>query len=334
VLTCTTPECQMAISYCIDSAKCFGTVHCKRCLNNYPGCNSACANDLFNEVDYLSVNGFKHLPCDDTSAEQVKACELHCRGFYFRYSECTLLDGFPICKCSSVPISFSSTSSTSTSNLSTSTNTVMPSTTIKTTTTTSVPTTSFWSSLTLNGHTNDINAVVALKNGDLASADDDRRIIIWDSMTYQIKRNLTGHSNWILCLAVLLNGELASGSRDSSIKVWDLVSGTLKRTLIGHYSYVYSLAVLNSGDLASASRDYTVNIWNAYTGILLRTLTGHTSFVFSLAVLSNDYLASGDSLGRIRIWEVSTGAFIKQLNQSSFVWAMKALENGDLVSSD
>jgi hypothetical protein len=232
-LTCTTPECQIAISFCIDSAKCFGTVHCKRCLNSYPGCNSACANDLFNEQEYLSVNGLKYLPCDDTSAKQVKACELHCRGFYFRYSECTLLDGFTICRCSSVPISFSSTSSTSTSNLSTSTNTVMPSTTsTTTTTTTSVPTTSFWSSIILNGHTQDINAVVVLENGDLASGDNSGRIITWDSLTYQIKRNLTGHTYIVFCLAVLPNGDLVSGSQDSTIKIWDTVAGTTKRTLM------------------------------------------------------------------------------------------------------
>jgi hypothetical protein len=129
ILTCSSPVCQTVISNCIDSFKCLGVDQCKRCLTFYPECNSTCANDLFNEQDYVSVNGLKYLPCDDTSAEQVKACELHCRGFYFRYSECTLLDGFPICRCSSMPLS--STTFISTSTLSTSVSMTMPSITSK-----------------------------------------------------------------------------------------------------------------------------------------------------------------------------------------------------------
>jgi hypothetical protein len=51
--------------------------------------------------------------------------------------------------------------------------------------------------VTLVGHFNNIYAVVAFKNGDLASADIDERIIIWGSSTYQIKRTLNGHIGWI-----------------------------------------------------------------------------------------------------------------------------------------
>jgi hypothetical protein len=167
ILTCSISGCQTAISYCIEAFKCLGIDLCKRCLSSYPECNSTCANDLFNEQDYVIVNGVKYLPCDDTSAEQVKACELHCRGFYLTHSECTLLSGIHICRCSSLPIS--STTSTSTPTISTSTST---STTMSSSTTTGIPITSFWSSIALYGHTRDINAVVALKNNDLASADD------------------------------------------------------------------------------------------------------------------------------------------------------------------
>jgi hypothetical protein len=223
MLTCSSTNCQTAISNCIDSFKCLGVDQCKRCLTFYPECNSTCANDLFNEQDYVSVNGLKYLPCDDTSAEQVKACELHCRGFYFRYSECTLLDGFPICRCSSLPLS--SPPSTSSSTITTISSTTMSSRI-------TIPTTSFWTSITLNGHTLDINAVVVLKNGDLASGDDSGRIIIWDSTTYQIKRNLTGHTSYVYCLAVLSNGDLVSGSYDYTIKIWDIATGITKRTLI------------------------------------------------------------------------------------------------------
>jgi hypothetical protein len=184
ILTCLMPGCQTAISNCIDSFKCLGIDQCRRCLIFYPECNSACANDLFNGADYVSVNSVKYLPRDDTSAEQVKACELHCRGFYFRYNECTLLDGFPICRCSGLPLSSTSLTSTSTlSSTSTSTlaststssskSTSRTSTSTKisstiTTSTISLPTTSFWSYLILDGRRDYFMAVVVLKNSDFA----------------------------------------------------------------------------------------------------------------------------------------------------------------------
>jgi WD40 repeat protein len=67
----------------------------------------------------------------------------------------------------------------------------------------------------LTGHSNSVNSLAALKNGDLASGSY-HKIKIWDSSTGSLKRTLTGHSNWVLLLAVLRNGDLASGS----INIW------------------------------------------------------------------------------------------------------------------
>jgi WD40 repeat protein len=228
----------------------------------------------------------------------------------------------------------SSATSTITSTCSsTSTSTVMTTTTTTTTSSsTNAPTTSFWSSITLNGHKYAINAVVVLKNGDLASADDIARIIIWDSITYQIKRNLTGHTNYLICLAVLSNGDLVSDSGDYTIRIWDVVTGITKRTLTGHTGIINCLSVLNTGNLASASDDFTIKMWDPSSGSMIRTFSSHSTYVYSLAVLNNGYLASGDYSGKIQIWNVSTGALIKQFNQSNPAITMTVLGNGDLVS--
>jgi hypothetical protein len=90
-LTCSTTECQAAISFCYT--KCIGMDQCKKCLHSFPECSSTCASYLFNQDDHVNVNGVKYFPCDDSSPEQVNACELHC----------SLLDGFPMCQCSSLP---------------------------------------------------------------------------------------------------------------------------------------------------------------------------------------------------------------------------------------
>jgi WD40 repeat protein len=313
ILTCSTDDCQTAISYCVDSFKCLGAYQCKRCMNNYSQCNTSCTNDLFNQNDYVTVKEAKYLPCDDTSAKQAKACELHCRGLYFRYSECILLDVYPVCKCSALSLSHSTTSAS-----------VLSTIIIRT----------HLSHITLTGHTNSVYALVVLKNGDLASGGDDKSILIWDASTYQKKANLTGHTGLVWCLAVLSNGDLVSGSSDFSIIIWDTLRQTLKRTLSSHASAVTRLAVLNNGYLASASLDSTIKIWDPNSGSLIRTLTGHSGQVFSLAVLSNGFLASGDNTGEIRIWNSSTEALIKQIDQGYFIWAMSVGVGTNLISSD
>jgi WD40 repeat protein len=112
------------------------------------------------------------------------------------------------------------------------------------------------SSQILDGHTGDVNFLVLLRNGHLASASDDKTIKVW---------NVQG-------------------------------DGSLVRTLTGHLSHVWSLVVLRNGHWASSSYDQTIKIWNVEgDGRLIRTLTGHIYPATSLALLKNGFLASSDA---------------------------------------
>jgi eukaryotic-like serine/threonine-protein kinase len=175
--------------------------------------------------------------------------------------------------------------------------------------------------------------VVVLKNGDLASASEDK-LIIWDATTYQIKRIISDNFGYVWCLAVLSNGDLVTGSSDKTIKTWNTLNGTLKRTFAGHSLSVRSLVVLSNNTLASASSDNTIKIWHTNIGVLIRTLSGHSDEVRSLAVLPNGYLASGGNDGAIKIWNVLTGVLVREFNQIFAVRALTALSNGDLVIPD
>jgi hypothetical protein len=137
VFSCSSEECQNAITQCSDNLKCFGEHLCKKCIGYFPECNSACADDLFNKTDYLTLNGQNYLICDSQSKEQKNACNIVCRAGYFSYSECTLEMNFPICKCSSFP--FTSTTIAPTTTEEKTTQATSPTTT--TTTTTSKPST-------------------------------------------------------------------------------------------------------------------------------------------------------------------------------------------------
>ena len=68
-------------------------------------------------------------------------------------------------------------------------------------------------------------------------------------------------------------------------------------------------------------------------GTVKRTLTGHTSFVFALKMVGNGDLVSGSSDGSMKIWDVNTGEVKKEIRVNLNVNAFEVLKNGNLVSA-
>ena len=66
-----------------------------------------------------------------------------------------------------------------------------------------------------------INALLLLPNGDLASASFDKTIKIWSLKTGCLRATLKGHEATVCALAVLDNLQLVSGSGDNSVRVWN-----------------------------------------------------------------------------------------------------------------
>ncbi len=98
---------------------------------------------------------------------------------------------------------------------------------------------------TLTGHTSDLNTLVQLSNGNLASGASDNTIKIWNPSTGALVYNLTGHTSFVYKLVILVDGNLASASGDSTIKVWNPNTGALLYTLTGHKIYINVLSKRN-----------------------------------------------------------------------------------------
>jgi WD40 repeat protein len=98
----------------------------------------------------------------------------------------------------------------------------------------------------------------------LASADDQKQIKIWNPTTSQCIATLIGHEGWVLSVAWSPNSALiASGSHDKTIKVWDVAQGRCIATLVGHKDGVNSVAWSpNSALIASGSYDNTIKVWD------------------------------------------------------------------------
>jgi WD40 repeat protein len=192
---------------------------------------------------------------------------------------------------------------------------------------------------TLQGHRLGVNEVTIFSNffqngiiSDreilLASASQDRTVIIWDVNNRKPRFTLIGHTWAVQAIAFspippspsspLFKGILASGGDDNTIKIWDVSSGNCLRTFSGHSWTISALAFLpsdrnnaNSPDswLLSASWDKTVKLWQVSTGEQLTVLQGHTDSIDSLAVSAIEpdktwCLVTSSKDGTLRVWRL------------------------------
>jgi WD40 repeat protein len=85
---------------------------------------------------------------------------------------------------------------------------------------------------TLEGHTRRVNDIAISASGQmLASASDDKTVIIWNLQTRKIKYKLTGHSKKVNTVTFSSDNKYAiSGSNDGKVIIWDLSTGEIYRT--------------------------------------------------------------------------------------------------------
>src|SRR5206468_3812283 len=90
--------------------------------------------------------------------------------------------------------------------------------------------------ITLKGHTGYVNSVCYSPDGRrLASASDDRTVIVWDATTGQEALSLKGHTGRVESVCFSPDGQrLASASIDGTVVVWDAATGQDALSLKGH----------------------------------------------------------------------------------------------------
>lgn len=185
----------------------------------------------------------------------------------------------------------------------------------------------------LAGHTEDVNAVVSLPDGRLASAAWDNSIRIWDPTNATDGKLLAGHTRSVEVLVVLGDGRLASGARDGTVRVWD-TTGDAEPLVLTHADTIMVLAELSDGRLASGSSDSTIRVWDptgAAAAILLR---GHSDAITALQAMPDGRLASGSWDSTIRVWDLASGAEPMILvDHTDHITALAMLPDGRLVSA-
>ncbi len=171
--------------------------------------------------------------------------------------------------------------------------------------------------ITMEGHTNWVRSIAFSSNGKiLASASDDKTVMLWDTYTGQRLKTLEGHKQRVWSVAISPDcNTIASGSEDKTIRLWRLDTGECYKVLEKHINWVRCVAFSPDGSiLASGSSDSSVILWDAKNGEYLKTLQAHTARVRSIA-FSRDgkILASSSDDSKIILWDVESGKELKTL---------------------
>jgi WD40 repeat protein len=142
----------------------------------------------------------------------------------------------------------------------------------------------------LSGHSSIVYDLKKINETLLASASNDKSIIVWNLKTQSFLFKLTGHTSSVNALKVLSSTILASGSSDNNIIFWDLEHGSF-RALLGHTNRIFhSLETLNSSEqvLVSGSLDNTIKFWNFSSLQLLSSIS--TNIQINTLIVIGEYL--------------------------------------------
>ncbi|MFF0703375.1 NB-ARC domain-containing protein [Streptomyces tendae] len=167
-------------------------------------------------------------------------------------------------------------------------------------------------SASLDGHTGPIGDCAVSPRGDtIATASDDRLVILWDPATLRVRHVLRGHSERVRACAFSPDGALLlSASTDGTVRVWRVSDGHPVHVLGERAARALGCAWSRDGRwVAAAAGDGTVTVWSAETGETHQRLLSPSGNEWDCAftVDGTGLLSVGED-GVLRAWDVAGGA--------------------------
>jgi WD40 repeat protein len=175
----------------------------------------------------------------------------------------------------------------------------------------------------LRGHDGPVLALT-WRGSVLASAGDDKKIILWNVADAKPAQTLTA-PDVVRALAASPDAKLlASGGDDKTVQLWDVATAKPTTKLEAHTDWILSLAFSADGKLlASGGYDGTVRLWDVAGGKKLVDITAHppppantppppANVVQALAFSPDGkLLAVGGGDSQIHLFSVPDGKYVR-----------------------
>lgn len=164
--------------------------------------------------------------------------------------------------------------------------------------------------VTLKGHQGTVNVLAFSTNGrQIASADDNGAVDVWDVRTSRLLRNFKTSSR-VLTIAFSPDGQqLATSSADRKIKIWQLQSSELLTSFDVLDGLVESIGYAPDGRLiAVGCRDGVIRVYST-DGQLLRAFGDIASGISIVDLPTGARVAAVDDQG-LEMWNLETGELV------------------------
>ncbi|KAF9240948.1 WD40 repeat-containing protein [Melanogaster broomeanus] len=161
-----------------------------------------------------------------------------------------------------------------------------------------------------------VNDVAWSSDGEfLASASDDKSIILWSMELGNIASTLHGHTNFVFCVNFNPRSNLlVSGGYDETVRVWDVARGRSLKVLPAHSDPVTAVGFNHDGTLiVSCSMDGLIRMWDSDSGQCLKTLVDDDNPICSHVKFSpnSKFILAATQDSTIRLWNYQNSRCVK-----------------------
>ena len=201
--------------------------------------------------------------------------------------------------------------------------------------------------LLLDEHKENVNYIIELQEGIIASCSSDSYIKIWNLNNDEDNNNIINNYNKnksilsiyddselpIFQIEKLKDKCIISRNESPKLKIWNYITGKLIRILDDHYTNVICLKILKNGDIISGSYDRTAKIWKKDKNKPEYTLIGHDFTIFDIQELKNGNLLTASGDGTIKLWDIKTKKCIQTfIGHNDYVVSLMGTDVNTFVS--
>jgi WD40 repeat protein len=157
-------------------------------------------------------------------------------------------------------------------------------------------------------HVGNVMAIVALPDGRLVTAGQDRTIRVWDASSLdRIGAPLTGHLSRVRWLAHYGDDRVVSAGDDGTVRLWSVDDGLELTSLRGHRDWVKCVAVGDDSRIASVDESGELRVW-AIDGRERPAVDGHVSWILTVRLTDGEEIVTAGEDGTVRWWDLRSGA--------------------------